>query len=437
MYAAIRSVGAEHTVIVGGLNWAFDLSGIATHALDGYNIAYATHPYDYDGKQIGDWPAAFGFAASKYPIIMTEFGQYCATNTYVADLMNYVESLGIHWTAWAWYVQGCAFPSIISDWNGTPYPGVGETVKRYMAGNVAGTTGTAGTTTGTVAPTTAPTSAPPASGTLNVYADGLSSGFEDYTWSQNYNPADTQFVRSGSKAIRTELVNWWGVYYHSKTNFVASSYNQLVFYVNGGTSAKAADVAAVKLYSTSGIPIGNAVNLGVVAAAGQWTAVSIPISKFGLEASTQISGVAIMSNVGGTQALPATFGSMISTSSLQEPQLHQHLLSSPQHNPTLLPLLLLLQLQLPQNLLLLLLPLQLHLLLQSLPLLLLLPQLHLLLLQSQQHLPLLQSLPPLLLLHQPPPPLLSQLHLPPLLHRSQWHLLPLLPLVHVVPLASV
>jgi hypothetical protein len=302
MYAAIRSVGAEHTVIVGGLNWAFDLSGIATHALDGYNIAYATHPYDYDGKQIGDWPAAFGFAASKYPIIMTEFGQYCATNTYVADLMNYVESLGIHWTAWAWYVQGCAFPSIISDWNGTPYPGVGETVKRYMAGNVAGTTGTAGTTTGTVAPTTAPTSAPPASGTLNVYADGLSSGFEDYTWSQNYNPADTQFVRSGSKAIRTELVNWWGVYYHSKTNFVASSYNQLVFYVNGGTSAKAADVAAVKLYSTSGIPIGNAVNLGVVAAAGQWTAVSIPISKFGLEASTQISGVAIMSNVGGTQA---------------------------------------------------------------------------------------------------------------------------------------
>jgi hypothetical protein len=301
MYNAIRSVGSEHTVVVGGLNWAFDLSGIATHALDGYNIAYATHPYDYDGKQIGNWPAAFGFAASKYPIIMTEFGQYCATNTYVADLMNYIESLGIHWTAWAWYVQGCAFPSIISDWNGTPYPGVGETVKSYMARNLATTGTTTGTTVSTTAPTTAPTSAPPATGTLNVYADGVSSGFEDWSWSQNYNPADTQFVRSGTKAIRTELVNWWGVYYHAKTNFLVSSYNQLVFYVNGGTSAKAADVAAVKLYSVSGDPIGNAINLGVVATAGQWTAVSIPISKFGLQASTMISGVAITANVGGTQ----------------------------------------------------------------------------------------------------------------------------------------
>lgn len=120
-------------MIVGGLNWAFDLSKIGTsHAVEGHNIAYATHPYDYPGKQIGDWPAAFGYLASQYPIMMTEFGQYCAQNTYVADLMNYVENLGIHWTAWAWYVQGCAFPSVISDWNGTPYPGVGELGKFFL-----------------------------------------------------------------------------------------------------------------------------------------------------------------------------------------------------------------------------------------------------------------------------------------------------------------
>lgn len=299
MYDAIRSVGAEHTVIVGGLNWAFDLSGIATHALDGYNIAYATHPYDYGGKQLADWPAAFGFAAARYPVIMTEFGQYCATNTYVADLMNYVESLGIHWTAWAWYVQGCAFPSIISDWNGTPYPGVGETVKRYMSGQIP--TIAPGATAAPAVPTIAPTSAPPASGSLSVYAGGLSSGFEDWSWSQNYNLADTQFVRSGSKSIRTELVKDYGVYYHAKTNFVISAYYQLIFYVNGGTSTKAANVASVKLYGTSGTVIGYSINLPVAPVAGQWSQVAITLANFGLSPSTQISGFAIQSNIGGTQ----------------------------------------------------------------------------------------------------------------------------------------
>lgn len=39
---------------------------------------------------------------------------------------------------------------------------------------------------------------PEASGTLSVYSDGIGSGFEDWSWSGNYNPADTQYVRTGS-----------------------------------------------------------------------------------------------------------------------------------------------------------------------------------------------------------------------------------------------
>jgi len=297
LYNAVRDSGAENTVIVGGLNWAFDLSNVATtHAVTGYNVAYATHPYDYPGKQAADWPAAFGNLASKYPIIMTEFGQYCAQNNYVAELLTYVESLGIHWTAWAWYVQGCAFPSVISDWNGTPYPGVGETVKRFMSGQVPTTPPSS-----TKAPVTAPTTAPVASGTLTVYSNGIGNTFEDWSWSANYNIGDTQYARSGTKSVRNELVGWYGVYFHSKSNFVASTYNQVVFYVNGGTSAKSADVASVKLYSVSKDPIGKSVNLVVAPSANKWSQVVIPISSFGLEASTQISGIAIQSNIGKDQ----------------------------------------------------------------------------------------------------------------------------------------
>jgi hypothetical protein len=145
---------------------------------------------------------------------------------------------------------------------------------------------------------TAPTTAPIASGTLTVYSNGVGSTFEDWSWSANYNIGDTQFARSGTKSVRNELVGWYGVYFHSKTNFVASTYGQVVFYVNGGTSAKSADVASVKLYSVSKDPIGKSVNLVVAPSANKWSQVVIPISSFGLEASTQISGIAIQSNIG-------------------------------------------------------------------------------------------------------------------------------------------
>jgi hypothetical protein len=303
MFDAVRATGATNTVIVGGINWAYDLSGVLTgYKVKGSNIAYATHPYDFPGKQLADWATGFGAVAAVYPVIMTEFGQYCATNTYVADLLNYAELLGIHWTAWAWYVQGCAFPSVISSWDGTPYPGVGETVKRYMTKSAPSTSGSSNPNTpdspsATTRPTNAPTNAPSAAGSLTVYADGLQSAFQDWSWSTSYTLSDNQYSRSGSKSIRFEAWKFQGVYIHAVNAFAISAYDKMEFYVNGGTSAKAANVVSVKLYSTSGTVIGNSVNFPVAAAANQWNYASIPVSAFGVSPSTQISGFVLQSNV--------------------------------------------------------------------------------------------------------------------------------------------
>lgn len=323
MHDVIRAV-ADNTVIVGGLNWAFDLSGVISGAykVKGTNIAYATHPYDYDGKQLAQWAGAFGALAATAPVIMTEFGQYCATNTYVEDLLNYAEALGIHYTAWAWYVNGCSFPSVISDWNGTPFPGVGETVKRYISRNTASSSSSSSglpslPSTPSTAPTSrpittpvTPTSAPsnpisnpitiPAVGSLSVFLDGLKSAWVDWSWSTSYSLADTQFVRSGSKSIRFEAWKYQGVYLKANSAFTISSYDRLEFYVNGGTSGKSADVASIKLYSTSGNIIGNSVNFPVAPAANQWKLASIPVSAFGVSASTQITGFVFQSNVDAT-----------------------------------------------------------------------------------------------------------------------------------------
>ena len=60
LYDAVRAAGADNLVIVGGLNWAFDLSGVATNRIAGYNIVYATHPYDAPRSKPGALECSVG-----------------------------------------------------------------------------------------------------------------------------------------------------------------------------------------------------------------------------------------------------------------------------------------------------------------------------------------------------------------------------------------
>jgi hypothetical protein len=121
LYNAVRSTGATNLVVIGGLSWAYDLSGVPTHRVVGNNIVYNTHPYSYPGKQPQDWDYGFGFLAQTDPIIATEFGNTDCSTGYYQAFVNYAKAHHISWTAWAWFPDaGCGFPPIISDWDGTP-----------------------------------------------------------------------------------------------------------------------------------------------------------------------------------------------------------------------------------------------------------------------------------------------------------------------------
>jgi hypothetical protein len=136
LYDAIRMAGADNLVIVGGLTFAYDLSGVPYSRITGYNIMYATHPYNNGAsKGMGSWDSSWGFLTKTDPVIVTEFGDATAgcPSMYSSEVIAYSDLHAASWTAWAWYPGGCTFPAIINDWRWTP-TNTGMVVKAALAG---------------------------------------------------------------------------------------------------------------------------------------------------------------------------------------------------------------------------------------------------------------------------------------------------------------
>jgi hypothetical protein len=94
--------------------------------------APAEAPYNYSGKQPTDWDTGFGFLTATDPVIATEYGTSDCSTTYYSDFISYADAHNISWSAWAWYPGGCSFPSLITDWSGTPNA-PGQVVKAALA----------------------------------------------------------------------------------------------------------------------------------------------------------------------------------------------------------------------------------------------------------------------------------------------------------------
>jgi endoglucanase len=141
LYDTVRATGAHNLVIIGGLNWAYDLSGVPANRIDGYNIVYATHPYGTttgSSRPPSDWGRAWGFLTATDPVVVTEFGVLddngCST-AYDAQLIEYADAHFAGWSAWAWFAGDCTtgLITVIDDWTGTPSP-TGAVVKAALLG---------------------------------------------------------------------------------------------------------------------------------------------------------------------------------------------------------------------------------------------------------------------------------------------------------------
>ena len=125
-------------VLVGGLNWAYNLDGVAELPVRREGIAYASHAYPQKARPEVNtreafhaaWQRDWGYVAESYPVIATEIGWVREDGfnphvpvinndgTYGPNLVRFMKERGISWTVWNFDVDWG--PRMISDWGFTP-----------------------------------------------------------------------------------------------------------------------------------------------------------------------------------------------------------------------------------------------------------------------------------------------------------------------------
>lgn len=107
----IRAIDPDRVVMVGGLDWAYDLRDIV---IPFANVIYSTHVYA--NKRPG-WSAAFGEIALTRPVFAGEWGGEAKDLAWGRRLAAYFRELGIGWTAWSWR----DWPHLQKDGIATPF----------------------------------------------------------------------------------------------------------------------------------------------------------------------------------------------------------------------------------------------------------------------------------------------------------------------------
>jgi len=136
LLAAVRESGADNVAVIGGLDWAYDLSGVldgyAIDDPDGRGVVYDSHVYPWKRQ----WQERFLAVAEKHPVLLGEVGadrtrydfvppeRFEDPYTWAPDVLACIQQHRLHWTAWAFHDRaGPAMLQDRKDYRPTPYWG--------------------------------------------------------------------------------------------------------------------------------------------------------------------------------------------------------------------------------------------------------------------------------------------------------------------------
>jgi endoglucanase len=149
---AIRSTGATQPVMVGGLNFANDLSEWVEHAPNDPLDQEAASFHNYMGQSCDDaacWNSQIVPVAAVVPVVTGEFDEddyaesKCTNRTpsdFDGEYMNWADEHGVGYMAWGWIVleknekerEGCSAFYLIEDYGGTPAPPNGILLHEHL-----------------------------------------------------------------------------------------------------------------------------------------------------------------------------------------------------------------------------------------------------------------------------------------------------------------
>jgi len=139
---AIRETGANNIIIAGGVDWAYDLRGIAgsyalTDTPSGNGIMYESHIYPWKEWNGKNHDSRVLCISKDYPIMIGEIGidpdgQWGAVSrpTWLRDMLDWIDINELHWAGWCFHKD--ATPNMISDWNFTPTRHHGAIMKERL-----------------------------------------------------------------------------------------------------------------------------------------------------------------------------------------------------------------------------------------------------------------------------------------------------------------
>ncbi|GEM_PF-2986200 len=137
MTNAIRATGATNIIVITGLNWGSDISQwVQFKPSDPLNqLAAGWHSYG-DGlscQNLACWNTTLKSVLNTAPILGTEIGEFDCNHTYIDQVMNFLDSVGQSYYAWAWGPYNCAKdPALITDWSGNPTQTYGQGYKNHL-----------------------------------------------------------------------------------------------------------------------------------------------------------------------------------------------------------------------------------------------------------------------------------------------------------------
>ena len=96
LISEIRQIRPTGIILVGGVDWAFDLRDIQ---IDAPNIIYSAHIYS--NRNSADWWKALD-TADQAPMLIGEWGGTDQDLDFGHNLAGTMRQLGLGWTAWSW-----------------------------------------------------------------------------------------------------------------------------------------------------------------------------------------------------------------------------------------------------------------------------------------------------------------------------------------------